>query len=578
MLPSSPVRSARRVINANPAVASVVIITILALASRLVFLGDRIAHYDEGRVAYWALNYLDTGSISYRYIVHGPFIQYVDAFLFGLFGPSDAISRVPVALVGGLLPLAALLFREHLRSTEVVALATFLAFNPVLLYYSRFLRSTLLVAAFLFVAFGLLVRGFDTHRVRYLYAASTFVAIGFAAKENAIIYLVVWIGATILLADHVLFRPHTDDSGYAVASQYWFRGRELVRSAGRRRLARYGCHAVGIVFTFLLVALFFFAPRSGGEGIGLWYALSHPSSVPELLDVTYTDVSAGFEYWFSGSSEPGCHKDNLIDAYGCFLGRFIQTLVVAAAPLTLLAVCGFLVERYNVSRPRFLVMFASYWGFVSVLGYPLGTDIYGAWITVNALVPLAIPAAVGLAYIYRQGRAAVTADDYAVAGLLAVAIVLLVGQVGATAMTTVYLAPQSADNNLVQYAQPTDDFRPTLERVQSVSDDGDVSVVIYGDELVHSEKKSSIPPYCARLANGLPIQWYLAKDDVDVTCAIDREALEKSFDGGRPSLIIARGSNVSELRRQLDGHKARTFDLRAPGEETVFLVEANQTA
>jgi uncharacterized protein (TIGR03663 family) len=555
------------------------LVSAVAFLLRLPVLGSRVAHFDEGRVAYWALHYHETGEISYRYIVHGPLVQYADAALFGLVGVSDAVARLPVAVVGGLLPLSALLFRERLRDEEVVALAVLLACNPVLVYYSRFLRSTLLVAAFSFVAFGTLVRAVDTRRVRYVYAAAGFVALAFAAKENAIVYLLVWIGAGALLVDHELFRPHTTDRGVDVVRRWGRTAATTLRRPARhhRRLA---AHAVGVAAVVLAVTLFFFAPRTGSvdptpTAVGLWDAPARPRLAPALIDATATDVGRGLSYWFGGTTEPGCHKESVVTAYVCFLGRFLETLAVAAGPLTVFALGGVLVERYATPRPRAVVLFAAYWGLVSVVGYPLGTDIYGAWITVNALVPLAVPAAVGLGFVYRRGRSALAAGDRVRAGVVAVALLLVVGQVGATAATTSYLHPQSADNPLVQYAQPTDDVRPILDRI--VETDGDPDVVLYGETFVAAGSESPIPPGCADLQRALPLQWYFARADVDVTCVTDRAALAERVAADRPALVVAASADADPLRAGFEGYERRTAELRAPGRETVFLVDGRST-
>ena len=562
----------------------VVAIAVVALLVRLVALGGRVAHFDEGRVAYWALHYLETGSISYRYIVHGPLIQYVDAALFGLLGPSDAVARLPVAIVGGLLPLAALPFREHLRDEELVALAALLAFNPVLLYYSRFLRSTLLVAAFSFVAFGMLVRAVDTRRVRYVYAASALVALAFAAKENALVYLLVWIGATALLVDHELFRPRAADTGVDVLRRHGRRVAAAVRARDRRFL-RVGGHAVGVVGVAALVTLFFFAPRTpaGAEAVGLWDAVARPGSFPAVVEATVADVENGLAYWFGGTTEPGCHKESVVTAYGCFLGRFLETLALAAGPLTVFAVGGFLVERYATPTPRSLVLFASYWGFVSVVGYPLGTDIYGAWITVNALVPLAIPAAVGLGFVFRRGREAFASGDRLRAGVVACALLLVAGQVGATAATTVYLQPQSAENPLVQYAQPTGDVRPAFDSLSAgtggTGGDGDPpTVVFYGETFVADSAESPIPPPCTDLQRALPLQWYVARTNAEATCAVDRAALAEIRDEGDPAMVVSTTEDSDPLYATLDGYGTRTVDLRASGRETVLFVDRRRHA
>lgn len=37
---------------------AIVVITAVVLVARLVFLGQRVAHFDEGRVGYWTLQYM----------------------------------------------------------------------------------------------------------------------------------------------------------------------------------------------------------------------------------------------------------------------------------------------------------------------------------------------------------------------------------------------------------------------------------------------------------------------------------------------------------------------------------------
>ena len=94
-------------------------LTLLSLLVRLLFLGDRVAHFDEGRVAYWIVEYSETGVLFYRPIIHGPLLHLLNGSLFGLFGPTDFAMRLVPALVGGLLPLVALLFRHGLLAEAV---------------------------------------------------------------------------------------------------------------------------------------------------------------------------------------------------------------------------------------------------------------------------------------------------------------------------------------------------------------------------------------------------------------------------------------------------------------------------
>jgi len=126
---------------------AVVGLAALALAARLLWLGRRPFHWDEARVGYWTLRFLATGSYEYRPVAGGPLLYLAGRQTFTLLGATDATARLPVALVGGLLPLAALTFRSRLDDAETVLLAAVLGFNPLLLSYSRFLRGDVPAAA-----------------------------------------------------------------------------------------------------------------------------------------------------------------------------------------------------------------------------------------------------------------------------------------------------------------------------------------------------------------------------------------------------------------------------------------------
>ncbi|MDR9380606.1 MAG: TIGR03663 family protein, partial [Natronomonas sp.] len=245
-------------------VGAVVALTALSVALRLVDLGGRIAHWDEGRVAYWIVEYGETGVLFYRPIVHGPLLKLVNAPLFDLFGATDAVMRLFPALVGGLLPLVALAFRHRLRDAAVVALAGLLALDPALLYYSRFMRNDILVAVFCFVAFAALVRAIDFDDGRYLAIAAVALAVGFGAKENALAYLFAFVGAAGLLAIHRLAFAYFDDRSPTSELKGLLR-REF---DGVRRRAR---AIVGSVVAFVAVVVYVYAPRGQLPSKGTYY-------------------------------------------------------------------------------------------------------------------------------------------------------------------------------------------------------------------------------------------------------------------------------------------------------------------
>ena len=461
----------------NRLAVALVAIVAVGLAFRLFLLTARVAHYDEGRVAYWSLHHARTDSFVYRFIIHGPVVQHLHRWLFPLVGANDFSMRLPVALIGGALPGSVWLFREHLRDSELVGAALLLALNPLLLYFSRFMRSDLLVATFMFVALGMFVRFYDTRRPRYLYGVAAFVALGFGSKENAVVYLLTWGGATVLLAEHALFRPRSYDTGFALLAT---KARAILDRGYRSILwivARYIGHLVGAVFVAGFLVLFMYAPR-GDVGelvphmipgtanyVGFWEGIVNPTKWGQLVDVTlngfsvehtarsypqtFDGIFGGLEYWF-GTEGPSCSETafagmdvtglfgaigieiGAITGYPCTLGKFLKVLITVALPLFSLAVLGTLVERYARPVSRNVVMFAAYIGFVSLIGYPLGTDIFGAWILVHVLVPLSLPAGVALAKLYRWGRVVFRDEDgisVAIAAYVAIVVYLFTADI-----------------------------------------------------------------------------------------------------------------------------------------------------
>ncbi len=563
-----------------PSVAAVLFVTVVSLLLRLVGLGGRVAHFDEGRVAYWTVRYAETGVFSYQYIIHGPFVQHVNRVVFELFGRNDVTMRLVTAVVGGLLPAVVLLLRDRLRPVEQVLAAGFLAFNPVLVYYSRFFRSTVPVAAFMLLSLVFLVRAVDRGSPLALYGTALFAALGFAAKENAVVYLLCYLGAGALLLDYHLMDPPSADRGSDVV-----RGRlraayaTLTSSAGRRWTGYWLGHGVLAVGVVAATTLFFYAPRDP-NGLGLWSSLVTPTRFPTLIDATVADIERGMEYWFGHAGGTKCYKDTLIAGYQCFLERTLGVLGRFAGPLTILAVVGFLAERYATDRPRPLVMLASYWGFVSVLGYPLGTDIFGAWIVVNALVPLAIPAGVGLGVIVRWGYDSLSTTAQPTRAVVAGVVLLLVAsQVAVTANTGVYTRPTADTNQLVQYAQPADDFRPAIRDLGTVAPHNDgTDVLFYGSELVVEGEGGGLIPECTVMVRTLPLHWYLQVARADGDCARNPTELDQKLGDDPPPVVLVHEDRRSVVAQRLDGYEAETYRLRTLGRPVTFFVDQSAVA
>ncbi|WP_299264810.1 flippase activity-associated protein Agl23 [Halorientalis sp.] len=577
-------------------VLSVAAITALALFARFLFLGERIAHWDEGRVGWWILQYVHTGDYAYRAIIHGPFYHHVNGLLFSVFGTSDFWMRAVVALLGGLTPLAALGLRHRLRDVEVALLALFLAANPLLLYYSRFMRGDPIVAFFMFGAVVAFVRLVDFRQARYLFFGVTGVALALTAKENAIIYPVTWLGALVLLLDHRLFVARDGERAWTAILKERVVG---TVSAGWDWL-----HWLLLaVVQFFLIVVFFYAPRDGDPGdVGLYNAIGQGDLGMFVTVVDRALVGSWTEFY--GLWVDGGMSDH---AYLPYLGDIAETLGYGALVLCVFAVLGFVVDRYSGERPRDFVSFSFYCGFVSVLGYPIVTDIQAPWAAIHAVVPLAVPAAVGLGLVLRWGRDSLAADDPVAMAAAAVVVVVAVSFVVGAGASFVYMTPQAEENEnaLVQYAQPGDDVRPALNSMEmaAAANEG-TDVLFYGDFFVNDQTNATtdfvragypadssllpegdrrlvLSPACADWFNALPLPWYLNRSGADVSCADSTPELGDAAES-EPPIVVVRAhddddgedqvNEERQAREQFPTYWSATYELRTYGTETVFLV------
>jgi len=495
---------------------AVALVALAALVARLVALDARPFHWDEARVGYWTLRYAETGRWSYRPVAGGPLLYHAGALATGLLGASDATARLPVALGGGLLPLAALLFRDRLDDLEILLLAVVLAASPLLLYFSRFLRGDVLAAGLALVVLGSLVRAADGDTrlvpVAALAAAGALAASGFAAAYPLLALLA---GAVVVDHDRVVGRP-------AAAAE-----RLDALLAGLRGSLRTVATGVG---TFLGAVVVLFAPRPLGLDAVTGALVDAPQA---FAGVRVVD-----------RSPDGAHEilPYLADA-AAVVGR-------VALPVALLALLALARLRYGGADRRPVVEFAAYWGLAGLFVFPTVAESFGPWIAVHSVVFLAVPAAVGGAWVVRLGRRAVDRGATREAVGVALLLVALVAQTGAVAATETYGAP-GPDDTLPTYGQAADDLEP----VGAAAAETGGPVLLYGDEfVVRPASRADAPPVPDRFAERLPVAWYLARAGVDVRSAASANALADP-----PPVVVATASTRATAANRLDGYESRSY-------------------
>jgi uncharacterized protein (TIGR03663 family) len=511
---------------------AVVAVTVVALAARLVGLGARPFHWDEARVGYWTLRFLDTGSFAYRPVAGGPFLYVIGRTVFDLFGAGDGTARTVVAVLGGAAPLAALLFRSRLDDGETVALAGLLATSPVLLYYGRFLRGDVPLALFGLAVVGCGFRVVDGGPARYRYLGAAALGLAAATSGFAVGYVGCWLAAAAL----------TVDQRRLVGEGETVRRRLDAAVARLRRASRSVAGAAG---TALLVAGYFYAPRTGGR------VRPTPATVEAVV------VGAAQKFYgvrVVGRRDGGTHQ--LLP----YLQAHVETLLAASAVVVALAAVGFLVDRYGRGPSRPVVAFHAYWAGVSAFVIPVIAEESAPWLAVHTVVPALVPAAAGVGLLARYASRTYRRDDaVGVAAALFVAVAIVAALAAGVAGTA--YGPTTAANPLVHDAQPGDDLSPLVADATAAAATNDgVDVLFYGPTFVSPRGGDAArPPASDEWGNRLPLPWYFERAGVETDGVRDEPALAAR--DPLPPVVIADADQRSALAPRLSGYEAQTYRL-----------------
>ena len=126
------------------------LILLLTIILRFWQLDLKLFHHDEAIHSWFSYTLLTKGSWVYDPSYHGPFLYYVTAGMFSVFGASDLVARLFPGLFGTLLvPLVYFIYRlGYITKTQTLIVALFLAISPDMVYFSRFLRHDIFMLFF----------------------------------------------------------------------------------------------------------------------------------------------------------------------------------------------------------------------------------------------------------------------------------------------------------------------------------------------------------------------------------------------------------------------------------------------
>ena len=174
------------------------IITVAGFLIRLVELGERPMHSDEGWDALFSWRVLNETYEGYDPVYHGPLRFYITAVIFWLFGESNATARLLAVLAGTAMIVLPWFLRSQLGRGVTLVACSVLAFSPTILTMTRLGRED---APAMFLTLAIMVaviRFFDRPRLLLPPLIAFLLAAGLAVKET--LFISVFIFGAFFLA------------------------------------------------------------------------------------------------------------------------------------------------------------------------------------------------------------------------------------------------------------------------------------------------------------------------------------------------------------------------------------------
>jgi len=317
-------------------------ILLIALITRVWMLTARPVDHDESIHAY--LSYILLKDHIYRYDpdYHGPFLYFATAGLFAIFGDSIFVARMlPVAF--SLIAIAvAFEFRRWIGKGAYV-FTFIMLFSPSILYYSRYFRNDMiLVGSFLAVIYSYF-RYLECGKERFVYLGVLFFTIMLCSKENAYIYLFIFLSFVLF------YGLWNDGFGYL-----------------KRKILDWNVKKVRMI----LISLAIFSTI---------YVSLYTAGFTDWSGLERATIGA-VERWFM----VGGHGDHWKPIY--YYSLILIQYEFMPLALAIISVPQFLKRLRELSR---LEAFSFYWLVMTLIAYHLLTHKV-PWLTVHIVTPMAL--------------------------------------------------------------------------------------------------------------------------------------------------------------------------------------------
>jgi len=164
-------------------------IIILAVATRLTMLGERVMSHDEVNHVVPAFDLFSGRGYRHDPITHGPFQFHLMALSYFLFGDNDFTSRLPHAFFSiATVTFVVIFYRRYLGKYGSIAAGLFFVVSPFMMFYGRYARNESICAFLAVVSLYVVLRYFEDGHSSRLIALAGLLGLNFATKETAYIF------------------------------------------------------------------------------------------------------------------------------------------------------------------------------------------------------------------------------------------------------------------------------------------------------------------------------------------------------------------------------------------------------
>jgi predicted membrane-bound mannosyltransferase/DNA-binding beta-propeller fold protein YncE len=165
------------------------LIVLLAVVTRFYLLEPRVMSHDENSHVYYSWLLYKGRGYSHDPVTHGPFQFHIVALSYFLFGDSDTSARIPAVLFSIASVWFIWYFRRYMGRVGALIAALLLVISPYMLYYGRYVRNEAFVVLWGLIMLWATLRYLETGQTRYWLWLIGSIALHYATKETAYMYV-----------------------------------------------------------------------------------------------------------------------------------------------------------------------------------------------------------------------------------------------------------------------------------------------------------------------------------------------------------------------------------------------------